>query len=84
MPESGEGISADVRPLAGREGKEKRAARNEPADRRNALKIILNLRRKGLSYQKIAQILELEGIATFSGRGKWHAQTVQKLYRQII
>lgn len=81
--EPGGGSSADVWRLESDARSEKGLTGKEPADRKKALKIILNMRKKGLSYQKIAQILEIEGISTFSGKGKWHGQTVQKLYQQI-
>lgn len=42
--------------------------------------IILSMRKNNKTYQKIADQLEKDSIRTFSGRGKWHAQTVHQLY----
>jgi hypothetical protein len=47
--------------------------------REEVLTTIRKLRENGLSYQKIALELDNKGIPTFSGRGKWHAPTIQKL-----
>jgi len=44
---------------------------------------ILDMRKKGLSYEKIAQHLESNGAPTFSGRGKWRAQMISKLCKEI-
>lgn len=35
------------------------------------------LRQRGLSYQKIADLLNLWRVETISGDGKWHAKTVR-------
>jgi hypothetical protein len=50
--------------------------------RKEVLATILQLRKNGLSYQKIAVELDAKGIPTLSGRGKWHAPTIQKLVHQ--
>ncbi|MDD2317501.1 MAG: recombinase family protein [Desulfobacterales bacterium] len=36
----------------------------------------------GSTYNEIAQYLENKNIPTFSGRGKWHAQTIHRLYKE--
>jgi hypothetical protein len=41
--------------------------------------MILGLREKGYSYEKIARHLEENQIPTISGRGKWRGQAVSKL-----
>jgi hypothetical protein len=51
--------------------------------REEVLQLISELRNEGLSYDKIAQNLRSRGLSTFSGKGTWHGQTVQKLFRQI-
>jgi hypothetical protein len=43
------------------------------------LTLIRDLRSRGMSYGKVAEQLEAQGIATLSGRGKWYATTVSKL-----
>ncbi len=42
-------------------------------------KLISDMRRDGLSYEKIALNLEESGVPTLSGRGKWRGQTVYRL-----
>ncbi len=44
--------------------------------------IINDMRKTGLSYSKIADQMEIEQISTFSGKGKWHSQTIQKICKQ--
>ncbi len=48
-------------------------------DRNQVLSIIGEMRGKGATYHEIAQRLEDDNIATFSGKGKWHAQTIHRL-----
>ena len=43
------------------------------------LDIMQSLRNKGATYAQIADHLTQEGIPTFSGKGKWHAQTIHRL-----
>jgi HSP90 family molecular chaperone len=45
-------------------------------------KIILKMREKGETFERIVEHLEKKGIPTFTGRGKWHAQTVHRLYQE--
>lgn len=42
--------------------------------------MIVRLRRRGLSYQAIADRLDLAGVATAHG-GNWHASTVRKIWK---
>lgn len=46
---------------------------------KDTLQLIGALRRSGLSWQKVANSLEREGVDTGQG-GKWHAATVRKLH----
>ena len=48
-------------------------------DREELLELVHSLRSRRMSYGKIAEHLEAQGIATLSGRGKWYATTVAKL-----
>ncbi len=45
------------------------------------LNIIKTMRKKGSTFAAIADYLKDRGIPTFSGRGKWHAQTIHRLYK---
>ncbi len=57
---------------------------NDGADfhiRDKAVTTIKKLRVSGMSYEQIAQHLEMEKIPTLSGRGKWHAPTVSSLLK---
>lgn len=38
------------------------------------------MRDGGVSFEGIAQYLKDNGYKTLSGRGSWHAQTIQRLY----
>jgi hypothetical protein len=43
-------------------------------------RIIFTMRKKYETFDRIAEYLEVQGIPTLPGRGKWHAQTVHRLY----
>ena len=43
--------------------------------------MITALRSEGYSYEKIAGSLEAQAIPTLSGRGKWRAATVQRVFK---
>lgn len=49
--------------------------------KKNILKLILELREKGLSYQKIAQILNVQDVETRTKRGKWYSKTVKEVIK---
>ncbi|MBU0992342.1 MAG: hypothetical protein KJ737_07590 [Proteobacteria bacterium] len=51
-------------------------------DKDNVIDIIVHMRDNGATFEMIAQHLDNENIATFSNRGKWHAQTIHRLYKQ--
>ena len=54
-----------------------------PADeRRDAIKIMKKLRKKGATYKEIAHFLNEKEIPTFSNKGHWHAQTIHRLCNQ--
>ncbi len=47
----------------------------------DVLEIIRTMRQNGATFAAIADYLKDNGIPTFSGRGKWHAQTIHRLYK---
>ncbi len=47
----------------------------------DVLNIIRTMRQNGATFAAIADYLKDNGIPTFSGRGKWHAQTIHRLYK---
>ncbi|WP_300668077.1 recombinase family protein [Desulfoluna sp.] len=54
-----------------------------PADeRREAIKVMKKLRKKGATYKEIAHFLNEKEIPTFSNKGHWHAQTIHRLCNQ--
>ncbi len=54
-----------------------------PADeRRDAIKVMKKLRKKGATYKEIAHFLNEKEIPTFSNKGHWHAQTIHRLCNQ--
>ncbi len=46
--------------------------------------IIIKMREKNKTYEEIAQYLKNEKIPTFTNRGKWHAQTVHRLFKDYL
>jgi hypothetical protein len=54
----------------------------ESIDRRALISRINQLRDKGTSYEKIAQIFEEEKVQTLSGRGKWRGQTIFRMSKE--
>ncbi|MBW1899226.1 MAG: hypothetical protein JRI61_09220, partial [Deltaproteobacteria bacterium] len=61
------------------QGRKRRSKKYADPNRRKVLDIIASMREENATYQEIAKKLELENLKTFSGRGKWHAQTVHRL-----
>jgi hypothetical protein len=57
-------------------------AKTHDLNRNETLNIINEMREKGVTYGKIAEHLQSKEIPTFSGKGKWSAQTVNRIYRQ--
>lgn len=61
----------------------KQVVNTENLDHEQLLEQIFVLRKKGISYDKIAQQLESEGVPTISGKGQWRGQTVSRLCKHI-
>lgn len=51
--------------------------------RKKVMQTIKRLRNNGKSYGEITKYLDSKGIATFSGKGKWHAQTIANLLKSL-
>lgn len=50
-----------------------------PVERGKVLQVISDMRNNGATYTEIARHLDSENVATFSGKGRWHAQTIHRL-----
>ena len=61
----------------------KQVVNTENLDHEQLLEQIFVLRKKGVSYDNIAQQLESEGVPTISGKGQWRGQTVSRLCKQM-
>jgi len=48
-------------------------------EKERAIQIIADMREDGSTYRQIAARLDSENISTFSGKGKWHAQTIHRI-----
>lgn len=48
-------------------------------EKRDVIKIMKKLRKKGGTYKEIAIFLNENNIPTFSNKGHWHAQTIHRL-----
>lgn len=56
----------------------------EEKSREEILSLIVDFKEnKSLSFEKIAYRLNEEGIKTFSGTGKWHGKTINKIYARL-
>ena len=57
-----------------------------PTDRlaEASLKIIAEMRGNRVSFEKIADHLEAEGVSMVSGNGKWNRRIVSKLYKDSV
>ncbi|MDP2644621.1 MAG: recombinase family protein [Desulfobacterales bacterium] len=62
----------------------KQALKMPEAERVKVLQMINEMRNENLSLDNIALNLEKKGINTFSGKGKWKSQTVQRLIQREI
>ncbi len=49
-----------------------------------ALKIIAEMRENRMSFEKIADHLETQGIPPVPGNGKWNRRTVSKFYKEAV
>lgn len=69
-----------------KESRKKKARTRKPLDqaRKKVLQVIEKMRSKGETFDNIALFLEKENLQTFSGRGKWHAQTVHRLFQDYL
>lgn len=76
------GTIQQPRPVGESEGKDDSDIPQGKPDndtKQKIIQMILERREAGMSYNQIALKLTEEGIPTFSGKGKWHSQTVQKI-----
>ncbi len=58
---------------------EKEGMQSAASQKREVIKLMKKLRKKGGTYKEIAAFLNEKGIPTFSNNGKWHAQTIHRL-----
>jgi hypothetical protein len=56
---------------------------NTDMSKDDILEIIAHMRNKGATYNEIANHLVDLNLPTFSGRGKWHAQTIHRLCQNL-
>jgi hypothetical protein len=76
-------VAKPVKKTVARTTKKTAAVKAKTVDRKKVIKMIIDMRKKDISFEKIARALEAKGIATFSGKGKWRGQTVHKLFKQL-
>ena len=48
--------------------------------KQKTLDLIKRLRDENMTYEEVAAYLDENHVPTFSGRGRWHAQTIHRLY----
>ncbi|MBT3311869.1 MAG: hypothetical protein HN931_11690 [Desulfobacterales bacterium] len=65
-------------------GRKRYATKPPDAKHKKVYKTIAKMRKQNRTYEDIANHLEKEGISTFSGRGKWHAQTIHRLCQHRV
>lgn len=58
---------------------EKEGMQSAASKKREVIKLMKKLRKKGGTYKEIANFLNEKQIPTFSNNGKWHAQTIHRL-----
>jgi hypothetical protein len=56
---------------------------NTEMNKDEVLSMILGMRNDGSTYNEIASHLVTLDLPTFSGRGKWHAQTIHRLCQSV-
>ena len=71
--ESGEAAVSSIKDLEYTEMK------SSADEKRDVIKIMKKLRKKGGTYKEIANFLNENNIPTFSNKGHWHAQTIHRL-----
>jgi hypothetical protein len=59
----------------------KKIKKSEDSHHQQVKKIITRMRKKLKTYEEIARFLEKENIPTFTKQGRWHAQTVHRLFQ---
>jgi hypothetical protein len=59
----------------------KKNKKSENSHHQRVKKIITRMRKKLKTYEEIARFLEKENIPTFTKQGRWHAQTVHRLFQ---
>ena len=75
-------LSAKEEPLEQTSSLESVDGDSSSPESEDRVSIIRRLRDNGLSFEKIAQQLDADGVPTPSGRGKWRGQTVSKLLKE--
>lgn len=58
---------------------EKEGMDSAAGHKREIIRLMKKLRKKGGTYKEIAAFLNEKGIPTFSNNGRWHAQTIHRL-----
>jgi hypothetical protein len=58
---------------------EKTEMKSSADEKREIIRIMKKLRKKGGTYKEIARFLNENNIPTFSNKGHWHAQTIHRL-----
>lgn len=61
---------------------EKTEMKSSADEKRDIIRIMKKLRKKGGTYKEIAYFLNENKIPTFSNKGHWHAQTIHRLCSQ--
>lgn len=75
--ESGQTTAASIKDLEYTEMK------SSADEKRDVIKIMKKLRKKGGTYKEIANFLNENNIPTFSNKGHWHAQTIHRLCSRL-
>lgn len=53
-------------------------------EKKKILEMIQKLRLENTTYEEISDYLNQQKVPTFSGRGRWHAQTIHRLYSTYL
>lgn len=59
----------------------KKSKKSNNTHHQTVKKIVLKMRENLKTYEEIARFLEQKNIPTFTKRGRWHAQTVHRLFQ---
>ncbi|QTA80238.1 DNA binding domain-containing protein [Desulfonema limicola] len=70
------------KPVSKKTDSKKPDSKKTEFDRNEIVKIIMDKKKEGASFETIAQYLETQKIPTLSGKGQWRKQSVHKLYQQ--